>query len=139
MDFRKFLKVQILLVRFICTVFKKISTVFFRNCYSHSHRLILLTLFFMILSSLKKICQNRPNNKLKFCENLIKKVDFRKNLDSIWNLLLKRVSKFVIPQFRDTILVPKITKCEDLLYQVPTWHIWMIKNYKTWRNVLLKK
>ena len=69
----------------------------------------------MILSSLTKICQNRPNNKLKFCENQLKKVDFRKNLDPIWNLVLKRVSKFVIPQFRDTLLVPKITKCEDLL------------------------
>ena len=43
-------------------------------------------------------------------------MDFRKNLDPVWNLVLKRVSKFVIPQFRDTLLVPKITKCEDLLY-----------------------
>ena len=71
----------------------------------------------MILSSLTKISQNRPNNKLKFCENQLKKVDFRKNLDPIWNLVLKRVSKFVIPQFRDTLLVPKIIKCEDLLYK----------------------
>ena len=76
----------------------------------------------MILSSLTKICQNRPNNKLKFCENQLKKVDFRKNLDPIWNLVLKRVSKFVIPQFRDTLLVPKITKCEDLLQCKPPYY-----------------
>ena len=31
-------------------------------------------------------------------------------------LVLRRVSKFVIPEFRDTLLVPKITKCGDLLY-----------------------
>ena len=31
-------------------------------------------------------------------------------------LVLKRVSKFVILEFRDTLLVPKITKCGDLLY-----------------------
>ena len=39
-------------------------------------------------------------------------------MDTIWNLVLKRVSKFVIPdpEFRDTLLVPKITKCGDLLY-----------------------
>ena len=44
------------------------------------------------------------------------KVDFRKFLDPIQGLVLKRVSKFVIPKFRDTILVPKITKYGDLLY-----------------------
>ena len=49
-------------------------------------------------------------------EKLAKKVDFRKFLDPIWDLALKRVSKFVIPEFRDTLLVPKITKCGDLLY-----------------------
>ena len=47
---------------------------------------------------------------------LAKKVDFRKILDPIWDLALKRVSKFVIPEFRDTLLVPKITKCGDFLY-----------------------
>ena len=47
-------------------------------------------------------------------EKLAKKVDFRKFLDPIWDLALKRVSKFVIPEFRDTLLVPKITKCGDL-------------------------
>ena len=31
-------------------------------------------------------------------------------------LVLKWVSKFVIPEFRDTLLAPKITKCGDLLY-----------------------
>ena len=43
-------------------------------------------------------------------------MDFGKFLDPIWDLALKRVSKFVIPKFRDTLLVPKITKYEDLLY-----------------------
>ena len=47
---------------------------------------------------------------------MAKKVDFRKFLDPIQGLVLKRVSKFVIPKFRDTILVPKIPKCGDLLY-----------------------
>ena len=51
-------------------------------------------------------------------EKLAKKVDFRKSLDPIWDLALKRVSKFVIPEFRDTLLVPKITKCGDLLYHL---------------------
>ena len=41
-------------------------------------------------------------------------------LEKFWTqfgiLVLKRVSKFVIPEFRDTLLVPKITKCGDLLY-----------------------
>ena len=37
-------------------------------------------------------------------------MDFRKFLDPIWDLALKRDSKFVIPEFRDTLLVPKITK-----------------------------
>ena len=78
----------------------------------------------MILSSLTKICQNRPNNELKFFENQLKKVDFRKNLAPIWNLVLKRVSKFVIPQLRDTLLAPKITKCKDLLYsELKYWNI----------------
>ena len=49
-------------------------------------------------------------------EKLAKKVDFRKFLDPIWDLVLKRISKFVIPKFRETLLVPKITKCGDLLY-----------------------
>ena len=49
-------------------------------------------------------------------EKLAKNLDFRKILDPIWNLALKRVSKFMIPQFRDTLLVPKITKCGDSLY-----------------------
>ena len=49
-------------------------------------------------------------------EKLAKKVDFGKSLDPIWDLALKRVSKFVIPKFRDTLLVPKITKFGDLLY-----------------------
>ena len=49
-------------------------------------------------------------------KKLAKKVDFRKFLDPIWDLVLKRVSKFVIPKFRDNLLVPKITKCGDLLY-----------------------
>ena len=49
-------------------------------------------------------------------EKIAKKVDFRKILDQIWDLVLKRVSKFVIPEFRDNLLVPKITKCGDLLY-----------------------
>ena len=43
-------------------------------------------------------------------------MDFRKFFDPIWDLALKRVSKFVIPEFRDTLLVTKITKCGDLLY-----------------------
>ena len=43
-------------------------------------------------------------------------MDFRKFLDPIWDLALKMVSKFVIPEFRDTLLVLKITKCGDLLY-----------------------
>ena len=46
-------------------------------------------------------------------------MDFRKLLGPIWDLVLKRVSKFVIPEFRDTLLVPKITKCGDLLYSSP--------------------
>ncbi len=33
-----------------------------------------------------------------------------------WILVLKRVSKFVIPQFSDTLLVPKIMKFGDLMY-----------------------
>ena len=37
-------------------------------------------------------------------------------MDPILDLVLKRVSKFVIPKFCDTLLVPKITKCGDLLY-----------------------
>ena len=41
-------------------------------------------------------------------------------LEKFWTqfgiLVLKRVSKFVILEFRDTLLVPKITKCGDLLY-----------------------
>ena len=49
-------------------------------------------------------------------EKIAKRVDFRKFLGLIWDLALKRVSKFVIPEFRDTLLVPKITKCGDLLY-----------------------
>ena len=49
-------------------------------------------------------------------KKLAKKVDFRKFLDPIQDLVLKRVSKFVIPKFCDTVLVPKITKCGDLLY-----------------------
>ena len=49
---------------------------------------------------------------------MAKKVDFRKFLDPIQGLVLKRVSKFVIPKFRDTILVPKITKYGDLLYNL---------------------
>ncbi len=49
-------------------------------------------------------------------EKLSKKVDFRKFLDPIWDLALKMVSKFVIPKFRDTLLVTKITKCGNLLY-----------------------
>ena len=48
-------------------------------------------------------------------------MDFRKFLDQIWDLVLKRVSKFVIPEFRDTLLAPKITKCGDLLYLVRLW------------------
>ena len=51
-------------------------------------------------------------------EKLTKKLDFRKILGPIWDLALKRVSKFVIPKFRDTLLVPKIMKCGDLLYNV---------------------
>ena len=47
---------------------------------------------------------------------IAKKVDFRKCLDPIWDLALKRVSKFVIPKFPDTLSIPKITKCGDLLY-----------------------
>ena len=43
-------------------------------------------------------------------------MDFRKFLDPIWDLALKMVSKFVVPKFRDTLSVPKITKCGDLLY-----------------------
>jgi hypothetical protein len=43
-------------------------------------------------------------------------VDFRNFFDPIWDLALKKVSKFVIPEFHDTFLVPKITKCGDLLY-----------------------
>ena len=53
-------------------------------------------------------------------EKIAKKVDFRKFLDPIWNLALKRVSKFVIPEFRYTLLVPKITKCGELLYMLLT-------------------
>ena len=49
-------------------------------------------------------------------EKLAKKVDFTNFLDPNWYLAVKRVSKFVIPEFRDTLLVPKITKCGDLLY-----------------------
>ena len=37
-------------------------------------------------------------------------MDFRKILFPIWDLVLKRVSKFVIPKFRDTLLVQKIHK-----------------------------
>ena len=55
-------------------------------------------------------------SKIEISWKIAKKVDFRKILDPIWDLVLKRVSKFVIPKFRDTLLVPKITKCEDLLY-----------------------
>ena len=50
-------------------------------------------------------------------EKIAKKVDFRKFLDPVWDLALKRVSKFAIPEFRDDLLVPKITKCRDLLYK----------------------
>ena len=43
-------------------------------------------------------------------------------LEKFWTqfgiLVLKRISKFVIPEFCDTLLVPKITKCGDLLYKV---------------------
>ena len=53
----------------------------------------------------------------KILQKLAKKVDFRKILDPIWDLVLKKVSKFVIPEFRDTPLIPKITKCGDLLYK----------------------
>ena len=60
---------------------------------------------------------SEKNNILTFkTEKIAKKVDFRKFLDPIWDLALKRVSKFVIPEFRDALLVPKITKCGDLLY-----------------------
>ena len=52
---------------------------------------------------------------------LAKKVDFRKCLDPIWDLVLNRVSKFVISEFRDTLLVPKITKCRDLLYNITSF------------------
>ena len=60
-------------------------------------------------------------------------MDLRKFLDPIWDLVLKRVSKFVIPEFRDTLLVQKITKCGDLLYighmdQI-TFHAQIITDY----------
>ena len=55
---------------------------------------------------------------MKFCGNQLKKWTLEKFLDPIWDLVLKRVSKFVIPEFRDTLLVPKITKCGDLLYKL---------------------
>ena len=45
-------------------------------------------------------------------------MDFKIFLDPIWDLALKMVSKFVIPEFRDTLLVPKITKSGDLLYLI---------------------
>ena len=51
----------------------------------------------------------------KISKELAKKVDFRNFVDPIWDLALKRDSKFVIPEFRDTLLVPKVTKCGDLL------------------------
>ena len=38
---------------------------------------------------------------------MAKKVDFRKFLDPIQGLVLKRVSKFVIPQFCDTLFGTK--------------------------------
>ena len=60
-------------------------------------------------------CEPKIVSDLKNDE-LGKKVDFRKFVDPIRDLALKRVSKFVIPEFRDTLLVPKITKCGDLLY-----------------------
>ena len=47
-----------------------------------------------------------------------KKVDFRKFLDPIRDLVLKIVSQFGIPEFRDYDLVPKITKYGDLLYYI---------------------
>ena len=56
------------------------------------------------------------NFRKKIPQKIAKKVDFRKFLDPIWDLALERVSKFVIPEFCDTLLVPKITKCGDLLY-----------------------
>ena len=61
-----------------------------------------------------------PNNYLYFDfqinEKVAKKMDFRKFLDPIWDLALQMVSKFVIPEFRNTLLVSKITKYGDLLY-----------------------
>ena len=51
----------------------------------------------------------------KIPKKLAKKVDFRNFFDPIWDLVLRRVSKFGIPEFHDTLLVPKITKCGDLL------------------------
>ena len=48
-----------------------------------------------------------------------------KKVEGIWNLALKRVSKFVFPKFRDTLLVPKITKCRDLLYDLWSQQIYV--------------
>ena len=45
----------------------------------------------------------------------LEKGEFRKILDPILDLVLKRVSQFVIPIFCDTLLVPIIKKCGDLL------------------------
>ena len=53
---------------------------------------------------------------MKFCGNQLKKWTLENFMDPILDLVLKRVSKFVIPKFRDTPLVSKITKCGDLLY-----------------------
>ena len=70
-------------------------------------------------------------------------MDFRKILDPIWDLVLKRVSKFVILEFRDALLVPKITKCGDLLYmdvpygQMPIKILNMVKIHGfTWAIIL---
>ena len=47
---------------------------------------------------------------------LAKTGNFGNFLDPIRGFILKRVPQFVIPEFHDTLLVPKITKCGDLLY-----------------------
>ena len=67
---------------------------------------------------MQKKSQKSEISGKKIPKKLAKKVGFRKILDPIWDLVLKRVSKFVIPEFCDTPLVPKITKCGDLLYNV---------------------
>ena len=63
--------------------------------------------FNVIVSSLTKICQKRHCILTFKNEKLAKKVDFRKFLDPIWDLALKRVSKFVIHEFRHTLWYQK--------------------------------